>query len=318
MINICEIEENDKVSIIIPVYNGEKYIAECLQSVLDQSYKNLEIIVINDGSTDRTRNIINKFATDNNRVRNVNVQNGGVASARNIGLNMISGKYVLFVDADDMLEKDAVKVMLHTIKKKKCDIVVCGGLGSSQQNVIETEMTEQEFFCEMLYEKRFYSVCWGKLYKADLINKYRFDTDYKIGEDLELFARLTLEQFTVCYIEKNVYIYRDNNHSITKVEYNSDWEKEILLCRKIIFGTSGKVRDAAIARYIRVNASCISYAIRAKRFDKISWLKKNICHYLIIYTFNGNVSTKLKLKVWIKLITPVFIARLYNDFRATR
>ena len=112
-----------KISIIVPVYNQEKYLEDTILSMLNQSYKNIEMILINDGSTDTSKEICEKYARKDERIIVINKENGGVAEARNLGLKKATGKYVMFVDASDCLEKNACKVMYEAIERTKADYV---------------------------------------------------------------------------------------------------------------------------------------------------------------------------------------------------
>lgn len=307
MESIYKTKRETKISIIVPVFNGEKYIEECLESLVQQTYNNIEVIVINDGSTDGTEKIVRKMMRLFPSIRLLSTSNKGVSNARNKGIDLAEGEYLMFVDADDTLIKDAVEIMVNAKDEKEYDIIVSGRLDMPECEKEGLELTGEDFFCEMLYEQKFFSVCWGKLMKSSLIKQLHFDTSYRIGEDLEMFSRMDYTGIRVFYIPKNIYKYRDNSESVTKKTYNSDWEKEIKLCRNIVEHNKGKVREAAVARYIRINASCISYAVRGKCFDKISVLQRNIKKFLGQYMSNGKVPVKLKLKVVIKAFLPICI-----------
>lgn len=122
-----------KVSVIIPVYNGEKYLDNCIKSVADQTYENLEIIIIDDGSTDRTIDICEEWKEKDDRVRVLHKPNGGRGSARNAGLSMATGDYIHFVDADDWIEKDAIESLYKAMIKNNSDIVI-GNMTSYDQS----------------------------------------------------------------------------------------------------------------------------------------------------------------------------------------
>ena len=118
--------KNDKISIIVPVYNTEKYIKKCIDSILNQTYNNIELIIINDGSTDNSENIIKKIIKNKSNVKYKKIKNSGVAHARNVGLDLVTGKYVGFIDSDDYISKDMYKELYETAIKEKSDIVTSG------------------------------------------------------------------------------------------------------------------------------------------------------------------------------------------------
>jgi len=116
---------NPLVSIIIPVYNVEKFIDQCLHSIVEQTYKNLEIIIVDDNSPDKSGDISDRYSELDSRIKVFHIQNRGAAGARNLGLDNCTGDYILFVDSDDWLEKNAVEIMLNSLLSSKSDFVQC-------------------------------------------------------------------------------------------------------------------------------------------------------------------------------------------------
>ena len=127
---------NETISIIIPVYNVEKYLNKCLNSVIEQTYKNIEVILIDDGSTDNSGKICDEYAKNDIRIKIIHQQNGGVSTARNNGLEHATGKYITFVDSDDYIEKEMIETMAKKIMKKNADIVICGVTDRDEENNI--------------------------------------------------------------------------------------------------------------------------------------------------------------------------------------
>ena len=116
--------DSELISVIVPVYNAEKYLKDCLKSILDQSYNNFELIVVNDGSKDRTQNIIDHFSRKDNRVSSIQQDNKGVSGARNTGIRNAKGEWICFVDADDRLSRDALEILYQTAISEKSDAVI--------------------------------------------------------------------------------------------------------------------------------------------------------------------------------------------------
>lgn len=117
-------EEEDLVSIIVPVYNAEKFLKECIESILHQSYENIELILINDGSSDSSKKIIEKYMEEDDRINLTNIENQGAPRARNIGIELSKGKYIMFMDSDDILEKNAIKTLVNSIEKNSASMVI--------------------------------------------------------------------------------------------------------------------------------------------------------------------------------------------------
>ena len=126
-----------KVSLIVPVYNNEKYIGKCIGSILNQTYKNIELIIINDGSKDNSDNIITNFQKTDERIKYIKQENSGPSQARNIGINIATGKYLMFIDSDDTVDKYYVEYMLKEIESNDYDIVCCGYKDISRFGVVK-------------------------------------------------------------------------------------------------------------------------------------------------------------------------------------
>jgi glycosyltransferase involved in cell wall biosynthesis len=175
--------ESDLVSIIIPVYNCENYIEGCLDSVSHQSYHNLEIIVVNDGSTDNSGKIVKRLASSDSRIKYFEQANKGVSSARNFGLKQAMGKYCCFVDSDDKIGRDYVSTMIEFISDS--DLVAF--YQNSEYKKLSYEVLEKEQTINLVLDNQQVSgVPWNKIYKMSIIrnNRLEFDTDISMCEDL--------------------------------------------------------------------------------------------------------------------------------------
>lgn len=177
------------ISIIIPVYNAEKYINRCIKSIVNQSYQNLEIIIVNDGSTDDSLSICETLATQDNRIKVISQDNGGVSKARNTGIRLAKGEYVMFLDSDDYILPDMCKTMLDVLHSKQADCVICGiqepegSLWCPQKNIDYSTLAD--FKREFIYQlnTELLSPCWNKIFKRQLITNM-FNEDISFGEDL--------------------------------------------------------------------------------------------------------------------------------------
>lgn len=203
-----------KVSVIVPVHNAEKTLSRCVESILAQSYKNLEVILVNDGSTDRSLEICQSLVNMDNRVVVIDKNRDGVSSARNSGLKATTGDFIQFVDADDTLKPNMTENLVETMLKTNADVVICGYDRVSSKSVnakrpksaIYSETSAfKDTFVE-LYKGAFFNAPWNKLYRRDKI-KGLFDENISMGEDL-LF---NLAYFSNCnkisVISDNLYNY---------------------------------------------------------------------------------------------------------------
>ena len=204
-----------KITVIIPVYNVEKYLKECLDSIVNQLYTNLEIICINDSSTDRSPEILKDFASKDKRIKIIDLpSNKGVGTARNIGIDAASGDYIAFVDSDDLWEADTAETLIKNLDEK-ADIILFG-----YNNLTNNKLTQDKIINKLIginneedYGKNFedfVNVIWNKLYKTTFIknNNIKFNTVIHPTEDV-LFA---LEAFyykpQLSFIPKALYNYR--------------------------------------------------------------------------------------------------------------
>ena len=221
----------EKITIIVPVYNVEHYLDKCLESLINQTYKNLEIIVINDGSIDNSGIICQEYAQKDNRIVYIEKENGGQSEARNMGLDRMTGSYVTFVDSDDWIELDYVEILYKKITEYQADIAV-----GNYYSFNETEgMYYFHIFGDSYHEKVYDNVSifenlyesqemksfalisvWGKLYKADLVKHLRFDIG-KLGEDGYLNQKIYLLAEKTIYLNKGLYAYRQREGSSSRI-----------------------------------------------------------------------------------------------------
>ena len=220
---------NEKVSVIIPAYNAEKYVKECLNSVLNQTYQNIEIIVINDGSKDGTKAILDEYTQAASNIVVIHTENGGVSRARNIGLDNVSGNYIMFLDADDLLVPNAVELLLQDLKNNNADIAV-GLMDSNVKNVAAVcEGTTiavwkgTEGLEKSLEDNPFtYSSC-AKLFKSPALKNVRFIEGRKIHEDSYFVFCSFINQPTVVVRDVYIYKYRTNENSASHAAFSEKY-----------------------------------------------------------------------------------------------
>lgn len=232
------------VSFIVPVYNGEKTIERCLSSICNLREKNIEIIVVNDGSTDCTKDILENLAQADKRIKVVNIPNGGVSNARNIALKLAKGEYVAFSDCDDIVLNDYNGV-LEILERQAFDIIVCDYVHNKEtirEDFYRKKLQAGDNDCQFLYEEaaigQFNSI-WCNVYRRDLIeqNNLKFDPEMKMGED----AKFNLDYVDLCkscyYYNKPVYEYIDDNSTSAMHSYKASYLKDhiVLYDRQLDF-----------------------------------------------------------------------------------
>ncbi|MDY4079527.1 MAG: glycosyltransferase [Clostridium sp.] len=298
-----------KVSIIVPIYNVEKYLSKCIDSIINQTFKEFELILVDDGSPDLCGEICDKYAKNDSRIVVIHKKNEGVSKARNEGIKVAKGNYIMFVDSDDYLENSMLEVMYSEITNELADIVVCGtndinleGKKNNAENIYDKMILNNvDALKYLLYERPYNAVCWGKLYKRNLFNKYKFNEKTKIAEDLELLYKIFFITKKVVYIPNRLYNWLMRSDSATNQKFNEAWNNEITICEKIIKFTEKKcpeVRDFAIKRYVRINLYCINQVIRYSGINEdFLKLKNNLKKYNL--KDNSIISNKIKLKVFL-------------------
>lgn len=220
---------DDKITVIVPVYNVENYLRKCLDSIITQTYKNIEIVVVNDGSMDASGEICKEFAEMDHRITYIEQENAGLSAARDTGLNNMSGNYVTFVDSDDWIELDYVETLYKKITEYQADIAVGNYYSFNESegmfyfNILGDSYYEKVYdnvsIFENLYETqemRSFALisAWGKLYKARLFEQLRFDMG-KLGEDGYLNQKVYLLSEKVIYLNKSLYAYRIRKGSLS-------------------------------------------------------------------------------------------------------
>lgn len=221
------------ISVIIPVYNVEHYLARTLDCVLGQTYKDIEVLLINDGSTDNTLNICNEYAQADHRVRVYHQENAGVSAARNVGIQLATGKYISFVDGDDTLDKDFFEKLMLAAEKYELDISCCGIVqhrldgsvhtyADNSFAIIEIPELISGFFTNRIYKEVLYGPC-NKLIRADIVKNTLFNPQFRMGEDL-LFSFECMEKAkSFALLNEDMYHYEKRENSATTSKFS---EKE--------------------------------------------------------------------------------------------
>lgn len=217
---------NAKLSVIVPIYNVEKYLVKCIQSIVNQDYLNLEIILVNDGSPDSSPQICDDWAKIDSRIKVIHKINGGLSDARNAGIEVASGEYITFVDGDDFIKKDMYSKMMNAINKTGAEIAVCGRYIYNGKIEKEDHCLKHEWLYdsktalkEMLCGGTIEEAVWDKVYKRELFYNIRFPVG-EINEDIVVMPKILARSSKIIHVGKALYYYRKNNYGISKSGYN--------------------------------------------------------------------------------------------------
>lgn len=223
----CEVIMAELISVIVPIYKIEEVLNFCVQSIVNQTYKNLEIILVDDGSPDTCPGICDEWAEKDNRIKVIHKKNGGLSDARNAGLKIASGDFISFIDGDDCIHADFFDILMKVMISEQCDIVQCEYVKTQNYNVntfeklntysIET-FNNQKAFEMLIGEKKFKQVVWNKLYKREVIT---LDFEFGITNEDEFWTYKIFDKAKkIAYIDVTLYYYMQREGSIMGQTYS--------------------------------------------------------------------------------------------------
>ena len=312
------------VSIIIPAYNVDKYIKKCLSSILEQTYTNIEVIVVDDGSTDQSGQIIDSISKQDFRVHVIHKKNAGVSAARNTGIEISTGDYLVFVDGDDYLAPDYVEYMISLVENTGANFCLskCCYTKSGEEQ-IEREYIKKlqpEDAVALLLSPDVIVGCWNKIFNRSLIvkNNIQFSTTLFYGEGLSFITTVSQISNSVGVGNRKVYYYRRNNEAsaTTKFDINKIYngEKALKAIRKQLIISSSKVNTMLnlhlctfyLGAIVRIKSNNLEkeYSQDYKRW------KSYIRHNTIKFTFNLEISIYRKLLLFGGCVSPWLMMKL--------
>lgn len=220
----------EKISVIVPVYNQEVHLEQCIESILNQTYQNLELILVNDGSTDGTVQILENYRQSDSRVRVLNKVNGDLGSSRNAGLSMATGDYIVFVDSDDWIDKQQLEILHQKMNEYDAQVAIANFMKFRQEDSTFLIHIKDNDYFEKLYSRDewlqkgyaseynltyCFTVAWGKMYRRELLNNIFYPED-KPDEDDPTTWKIYLNAEKIIYINKALYYWRQTNSSKSK------------------------------------------------------------------------------------------------------
>ena len=314
-----------KISIIVPVYNGEGTIQKCLDSIIGQSYDNIEIIIVNDGSTDNTLEIINSYAQNHENITIISKENAGLPQARKTGVINATGDYIGFVDADDWIEKDMYAKLLNACLSHHADVSccrICEDYGTGKYSYLgspgELLFHGEEAIKAVLSRSNIFVYAWNKLFHADLLRNIEYPTGNFVGEDFYITTQVLEKTNLVVQIDDAAYHYIQVENSMCRGGYSENHvlaynnyftRKEILLerfpnCKKFIMNyleTEFLSFVIAMGKNNTYNSKMIS--------DIKQFAKQNFRNYF----FNSYVNLKYKISSVLFLINYKLLIKIYQS-----
>lgn len=316
------------VSVIVPIYNAESYMTACIESIRNQTYTNIEIILVDDGSSDGGPSICDTYKEMDARIQVIHKNNGGVSSARNIGLKIAKGKYISFVDADDTISRQMIEKLVQTIEENQVDLAVCGFSMVNEAGEILQEtairnllLSGEEALCHTFEDYDFQMAVWNKLYIRSIIeeNQIRFHEQITHGEDGLWLCTYLTKCNKVYWTGESYYKYLQvENSAMNKMQSSKQFDyrqlsvlESLELTLVEINGKEKKVLDAFWAHYVGISVGLMIYALKFAPEDKrlIQKLKKNIKNYLQNFLKNSKYSKKDKLTAILVCTCPKLLKR---------
>lgn len=295
----------DKITVIVPIYNQEKYLDECIGSIINQTYKNLEIILVNDGSTDGSLEICKKYKKIDKRIKIISKENGGLSSARNAGLDAAHGKYIMFCDSDDYYVPKSCELLLKEINKKKADYVVGNYINCDEDGTWWTKpIFDQDLYKNFRirindYDKSFYimssSVC-NKMFRRAFLKKWRIRFVEGIPAEDAIFTMYCFMHSThTYYIKDIIYAYRQRNSGTSiSTNNNLNYFKGISKAYKINYLNFKNSNELGFYRYFYlktlfyimykyIDSTVMSDEDRELALEELQWFTKLSKELNIIY-----------------------------------
>ena len=298
------------ISIIVPVYNVESYLTRCVESLLTQTHSNLEIFLVNDGSTDRSGVICDELAIKDWRINVIHQENAGVSTARNAGLDAARGKWIGFVDSDDWVEPDMYEKLLREAIKNKKNIVVCGNVihgidGKLQKNEIYTKLkkpiTQMEALGYIIRQQYLRGSVCNMMFSRNILeteSPVRFDTDIHGGEDRLFSVRAFLRANGSSYVPEALYHVCQRKGSATtlfnprRITVLLGYERTLELVSPVCDNLARRTRF----NYMDVSVYLINRAVRSGQREHLPMLRKAARRYARKYFFARDISIPKKLR----------------------
>lgn len=299
------------ISVIVPIYNVEEYINRCISSIVNQTYRDLEIILVDDGSPDNCPKICDDWANKDNRIKVIHKKNGGLSDARNVALDIAVGSYVTFVDGDDFIDINYINVLYRNLITNNADISTVNfervfqyvELANDKKIYKSTTYTTREALLDMLLMKNLTQTAWGKLYKIELFSKLRYPKG-ALYEDLAIAYKLLVLTKKVVYCEESLYKYFIRKDSIMQREFSINQYVEIQFIEESMSIVENKypelhveIRIRKVVSYFQTLYRILSSKDRGEYIAEQETVMKMIKIYSKGLIFNKSVNKNLKIKI---------------------
>ena len=317
----------DKVSIIVPIYNTSKYLKQCITSITNQTYKNIEIILINDGSTDDSNKICDNFKKNDIRIKVLHQKNKGLSYTRNKGIELSTGQYITFIDSDDYVESTYIEKLVKKIKESDADIVQCDFKYVGECNTLKrkrnivsfSKFTGHKKIKQLLLNDIVETMAWGKIYKKELFDNIKYP-EKKYYEDLYTTYKLIDKAKNIVVINEQLYMYRITDNSITNKIFNIkqlDLIHASIERKNFIENNYKELTKYARGSICHNACKCLEKIFNSDKElkdlkEELSFIKKNIKSNVIPFIIYYKCSLKTKIFAFIASINIRLCLKLYK------
>ncbi len=310
------------ISVVVPIYKVESYLHKCVDSILSQTYNNIEIFLVDDGSPDNCSKICDEYAQKDKRIIVIHKKNGGLSDARNTAIDVAKGEYITFIDSDDWINKNYIKILYENLIINKADISCCSFMKVYERNYIEEPSsisnitkiyTPEEAIEKVLYQKQLDNAAWGKLFNKKLFSFIRFKTGI-LYEDLDLFYKLYEKADKIVHTNAILYYYLQRSNSILgKFDIRRIYVLTIVdeILQHMTKYHPNLVK-AASDRKLSANFNILLLLLKnnIEEKDLVSQCWRNICKLRINSLFNKHVRLKNKIGILLSFFGLNFIKRI--------
>lgn len=295
------------ISVIVPIYKVERFLSQCIDSIINQTYKNLEIILVDDGSPDRCGTICDEYAIKDSRIKVIHKTNGGLSDARNIAITTCQGKYITFVDSDDYLESTCIEKLYLAIMNTSSDIAICNfylkkessnNLKIAFRNKIDITLSNNDALKKLLYQNNIETSAWGKLFKKELWETTRFPKG-KLFEDISTIYKTFLDASRIAIISNPLYVYILRDDSIMGSKFDTKKMQAIYSTHEMLEGIKKTEKEELItAAYCRYISMCFNILFQTEpKSNEEKYILNEIKKYRkkTLLDFHARLKTKIAL-----------------------
>lgn len=318
-----------KVSIIVPIYNVGQYLTKCIESLINQTLEDIEIILVDDGATDNSTEICDEYALRDNRIKVIHKQNGGLSDARNTGIDVAKGEYLAFLDSDDWIEPNFYEYLYNVIQREQADIVQCDYIEAYNEDIVIqfNECIKENMYTgvealTLLYGPEYIRtvIACSKIYKKELFVGIRFPKG-KIHEDEFTTYKLLHKASKVVDSNVKMYYYRQREGSIMAQGFNEKrlhvveaWKERINYFNQYTLEELAQRTESNLCRMLKALYAQAKQSNSNNKKKILKSLKKDMQKYYIAFIKNRHITNKGKIMLTICILNETVFCNLYNRY----